>query len=250
MADEIISRADARAKGLKQYFDGLECSSGHIAKRSVANGGCKACAYEAEKRYKAAHPEKLRDKWRTYEQNASPERIAAKRVARAKWEAANPEKTTARINKWKRENADKVAGYEKKWRDANPEKVAAKNKRYKAENAERLAPIARERVKEWREANPDAVTKISNARRARKKAAPGSHTTAQLKSLLERQDWKCAEATCRASLREKRHLDHIQPLSKGGSNDISNLQYLCPGCNCRKNAKDPLEWARQNGRLL
>jgi 5-methylcytosine-specific restriction endonuclease McrA len=40
------------------------------------------------------------------------------------------------------------------------------------------------------------------------------------------------------------------PLARGGSNDRLNLQCLCPQCNLSKNAKDPIAWAREQGRLL
>jgi 5-methylcytosine-specific restriction endonuclease McrA len=38
----------------------------------------------------------------------------------------------------------------------------------------------------------------------------------------------------RCSTREKLSVDHIVPLSLGGSNDIDNIQPLCEGCNGEK----------------
>lgn len=37
-------------------------------------------------------------------------------------------------------------------------------------------------------------------------------------------------------------MDHIVPVSKGGSNDLSNLVPACSGCNASKGAKSLAEW--------
>lgn len=40
----IITRAQAKAQGLKRYYTGKTCRAGHIAERYVATASCVACA--------------------------------------------------------------------------------------------------------------------------------------------------------------------------------------------------------------
>lgn len=48
---------------------------------------------------------------------------------------------------------------------------------------------------------------------------------------------------CNADLNEcVVHVDHIVPLSRGGTNDIDNLALACDRCNCSKAARTPEEW--------
>lgn len=56
--------------------------------------------------------------------------------------------------------------------------------------------------------------------------------------VYERDKYQCQ--SCGKSDRETQlNVDHIIPLAKGGSNDISNLQTLCEQCNQQK--KDNLD---------
>ncbi len=81
--------------------------------------------------------------------------------------------------------------------------------------------------------NPLSATKERN-RRALKKSNGGSHTLAEILALGDRQDWLCANPACRISIKEKYDADHMTPLSRGGSNNISNIQLLCMSCNRKK----------------
>ncbi|PKP70967.1 MAG: hypothetical protein CVT82_04170 [Alphaproteobacteria bacterium HGW-Alphaproteobacteria-4] len=64
---EIISRADAKARGLHNYFTGVPCKNGHVAERYVAGTGpCVVCDAENQTRYKKANPDKTRAWQRAY----------------------------------------------------------------------------------------------------------------------------------------------------------------------------------------
>jgi 5-methylcytosine-specific restriction endonuclease McrA len=108
------------------------------------------------------------------------------------------------------------------------------------------------KTKNWKEKNPDrirlAATCRSRKRWAIKRKADGHHTPNEIKALLVKQKKRCIY--CLESLVVGYHVDHIKPLSKGGGNGIGNIQLLCPTCNLRKHAKDPIKWANEIGLLL
>ena len=74
------------------------------------------------------------------------------------------------------------------------------------------------------------LTAASQKRRARKLGASGSFTALQWLNLCLQFDFRCL---C-CGRRDLLDADHINPLSKGGSNDISNIQPLCDRCNTIK----------------
>lgn len=130
------------------------------------------------------------------------------------------------------------------YRAAKPDKAAA----YKNANREKAAAYSAE----YRAANPEKIAAHSRNRRARNRNAEGKHTATDIRAIFDAQRGLCASCLCKLfkSGKQKFHVDHMVPLSKGGSNDKYNLQCLCPTCNMSKRAKDPIDWAQKMGKLL
>lgn len=71
------------------------------------------------------------------------------------------------------------------------------------------------------------------AYRARKWGAEGSYSFQQWEELKKKYNYMCL--CCKQQEPFIRlTTDHVVPLSRGGSNDISNIQPLCRSCNGRK----------------
>lgn len=56
--------------------------------------------------------------------------------------------------------------------------------------------------------------------------------------VLKRDDFKCQKCGITAKDGAKLHVDHIIPVSKGGTTTLSNLQTLCDRCNLGKSDKE------------
>ena len=142
------------------------------------------------------------------------------------------EKERERSREYGRENRASVYEQQSAWREANRDKVNA-------------------HCREWRRKNPERSKAILAAsRHKRRLACSGATVTGpELAEWMKRAPKHCYWCECKLTIRTM-SIDHYVPLSKGGAHALSNLVPSCLSCNKKKNAKDPLKFARQVGRLL
>lgn len=128
-------------------------------------------------------------------------------------------------------------------RFSHPGLQAQRTRKWRASHLEHRSQY----IRAYRRAKPEIIKAISQRRRAREYNAPGTHTDADLKRQYKAQKGKCYY--CGEKVGKTYHVDHVIPLSRGGSDGPENLVIACVRCNQAKNNKLPHEWP-EGGRLL
>jgi 5-methylcytosine-specific restriction endonuclease McrA len=190
-------------KSLAEFYKHPQMADGHLNK-------CKVCVRARAQKYRREH----------LEQYAQLEKARANL----------PHRIEAR-RKYQEEHKEEISEYKKRWAAENEECVSASKRSYcEREREEVLA-----RSKKWAEDNPEKVrqAKTNNLRkrRAARHASRGNFTVEEIKLLCESYGNKCLACGDTEAVLEA---DHVVPLTKGGSDEISNIQPLCGSCNRKK----------------
>lgn len=202
--------------------------------------------------------------WKSFDQFSKHSRTADGlqpqcKVCNRAYVQANKERVYARNQAYREGRPVEIAAVNKRWYDENRELILAKKRLYYLLNTDEVKQQRKEFYErhrnkllscraEWRNTNRDTIAHWNRLSKARRKGAEGTHTKAEARTLLEQQEYCCANCEANLLLVEP-HLDHFVPLILGGTNWISNLQWLCATCNLTKNGKDPYVWLSQQKKL-
>lgn len=140
-----------------------------------------------------------------------------------------------------------------KYQQAHKEDKAAYDKQYSIDNKERISEFQ----KNWREANKEKrreyhilysqtlkgkliLSAAASKRRARNRNAEGNFNANGIKNLYATQGGRCYY--CSVEIENGYHIEHMTPLSRGGSNWIDNICLACVSCNKSKYTKTAEEF--------
>lgn len=135
----------------------------------------------------------------------------------------------------------KASGYRSNCKEC----ILEKNNEYKNKNIEKERKRSREygllhkkerlcATKTWRLRNPERTSELRKIYNSNRRAMTnGTFTLEEWKNLCSKYGNRCL----RCGEDKKLTVDHIIPISLGGSNTIDNLQPLCDFCNKSKGAK-------------
>lgn len=252
---EIISRKEAKAKGLVRYFTGVPCTNGHIAERYTKKSMCTVCKLERNravaavnpveaKAYRQKHYSENKARYRELNARYAKEHGDALRKWRRQYYLRTREIRRAAGTEWYRNNKVKARLSSAARYSKNRSLILSQAKRRYENNPD----MVRTRVQLWRKINPEKYRAQVHARRAREAKSGGKLSPDIVERLFFFQKGRCA--CCGKKLGRKYHLDHIMPFALGGSNTDDNVQLLTQRCNNQKHAKHPIDFMRSRGYLI
>ena len=204
---------------------------------------CKECGRSAKNAARAANLDEANRRGREYYLKNRERILASNNRSRAK--CAEQVKACKKAWYERVKHEPEFQAKLKARQEANKEAKREYDREYLKRNREK----ATRQAAEWRKRNPEKRAAIIRNNRDRRRAQSlGGVSSMALAAWTTKQKKACYWCGCKCP--KGFHIDHYVPLSKGGKHELANLVIACGPCNLKKNAKDPLDFAREVGRLL
>lgn len=198
------------------------------ALKSGLSSFCKGCAADRRKKYSTNNKDQInklkqenRKKYRDKELAYNKDYYQKTRQRRLEYAA-----------EYRQNNHEKLLKDIQQYNDSHKKENKERTKNYCKNNPDKVKQIKTN----YRKNNPEAVQKHHMTRRARK-AQNGVFKVSE-KELAKLMTSPCAVCGSNKQIT----IDHIIPISRGGTHSIGNLQPLCKSCNSSKHQKVMTEW--------
>lgn len=220
MAEATVGRTCNKCKVHQPYCEFYKDKS----RSSGYDVICKGCTRKKNKKWREENPDRVKSNM-------------------AEWFAQNHERNRQNCADYYAANKETLTSKKREDRRSDPSRVRAVDRdRYIRDREKRIASMTA-----WAKRNPDKRKATEYKRRARKIGAEGFYTEVDIRRIRSAQNHRCAACKRKCALT----VDHIVPLSKGGSNWPRNIQLLCLSCNAGKHDRPNEEFFRRTqGTLL
>jgi 5-methylcytosine-specific restriction endonuclease McrA len=152
----------------------------------------------------------------------------------------NRESELLKRKKYYKENSEAIKKRAMDYHWENREDIIKRKKIYSRIHYSENAEYYKEKNKKWKLENPGKMKSYKRIYRSTIALSKEHFTAEDVKWLFIDQEGYCAY--CNADIEENYHIDHIIPVSRGGSNGRGNIALACPSCNLRKHNKTAEEF--------
>lgn len=221
MAEEQLTKICTKCKDAKLLSYFAKHSGCKFGVRNI----CKECTNEKDKEYYVTNKDVIVEKHKKYL-------------------TENKEKISDTAKKYYKNNLQNILNVCANYRENNKTKIAEYHIKYYEINKESIT----EKIKQYRTTQKGKAVRTNSSHNRRNLEKDGDVTS---KEMMELQKNAKSCYWCNEPLKNvKVHIDHYNPISKGGEHTLSNLVVSCQSCNHKKHAKDPISFANSIGKLL